>query len=383
MTLAQRAQRAQRVRRVRRALPAGLREDLVAALPGWVVARLLVAVSWAVAVVSSEELRGGARTVQLAQGLFAWDGAFYRDIAERGYGDAAGEALRFFPLFPLLGRGLGTLLGGNEALALVLVANGAALVAATLVHRLTRFETDDRVVAARAAWLTSLFPAAFVMVWGYAEPLLVALGAATFLGLRRGRWWSAAALGLAAGLVRPIGAVLALPALIEAMRSRGSSPLLPRVAAVAGPLGGLGAFLVWAEVAMGDGLAPLRLQTEFRGDVVDPLSRLARGVGDLVGDERLGDGLHVPFAVAFIVLAVVVARRLPASYGAFTVAVVVVAVSADNLNSLERYGLNAFPLVMALAMVGRRPWLDRSMLVCSGAGLVALGTLAWVGAYVP
>lgn len=378
-------------RRVRRALPTGLREDLVAALPGWVVARLLVAVGWAVAVLSSEELRGRARTVQLAQGLFAWDGAFYRDIAEGGYGDitrdaagdVAGEALRFFPLFPLLGRGLGSVLGGNQALALVLVANGAALVAAMLVHRLTRFETNDRAVAARAAWLTSLFPAAFVMVWGYAEPLLVALSAATFLGLRRGRWWPAAGLGLAAGLVRPIGALLALPALIEAFRSRGSSPLLPRAAAVAGPLAGLGAFLMWAEMAVGDGLAPLRLQSELRGDVVDPFSRLVRGVGDLVGDERLGDGLHVPFAVAFVVLAVFVCRRLPASYGAFTVAVVVVALSADNLNSLERYGLNAFPLVMALAMVGRRPWLDRSMLVCSGSGLVALATLAWVGAYVP
>lgn len=370
-------------RRVRRVLPAGLREDLAAALPGWIVARLLVAVGWAVAVVASEELGDGRRTLQLAQGLFAWDGAFYRDIAESGYGPLPSEALRFFPLFPLLGRGIGTLLGGHDGLALLVVANGAALGAAMVVHRLTRFETADRAAASRAAWLTSLFPAGFVLVWGYAEALLVAAATTTFLCLRRGRWGWAAAMGLLAGLARPVGAVLALPALIEALRAGGRSSWPARLAAVAAPLAGLGLFLVWAERSAGEGLAPLRLQSELRGDVVDPVSRLVRAVGDLAGDERLGDGLHLPFAIAFVVLAVVVWRRLPASYGAFTVAVLVIALSADNLNSLERYGLNAFPLVMALALLGRAPALDRGVAVASGAGLVALSALAWVGAYVP
>jgi hypothetical protein len=60
-----------------------------------------------------------------------------------------------------------------------------------------------------------------------------------------------------------------------------------------------------------------------------------------------------------------------------------VSLGAENLNSLERYGLNAFPLVLGLATLTADERLDRGALVLSGTTLVALATLALVGAYVP
>jgi hypothetical protein len=80
---------------------------------------------------------------------------------------------------------------------------------------------------------------------------------------------------------------------------------------------------------------------------------------------------------------VVVVRRWPVRYAVYTVPMVVVALSAESFNSLERYGLNAFPLVLALATVTRRPELDRAALALGAAGVVALSALAWVGNYVP
>jgi hypothetical protein len=155
------------------------------------------------------------------------------------------------------------------------------------------------------------------------------------------------------------------------------------VVAAAAPVGGLVSFLGFATTTGAGFLEPLRIQEPFRGDIVDPVTRLVRAVADLAGTERLGDGLHAPFAVAFVILAVVVGRRLPAAYTAFAAAIVVVALAAENLNSLERYALSAFPLVIALAMItSRSPW-DRPTDGLLAGGLVALTTLAWVGAYVP
>ena len=120
-----------------------------------------------------------------------------------------------------------------------------------------------------------------------------------------------------------------------------------------------------------------------RGDGVDPFTRLFEGFRDLAGGERFGDGLHAPFALLFIVLLVLCARWFPASYVTYSALVLVAALSAENLNSLERYGLNAFPLVLTLALLCSDERVDRTVMALCAGGFVALGSLAWMGAYVP
>jgi hypothetical protein len=87
--------------------------------------------------------------------------------------------------------------------------------------------------------------------------------------------------------------------------------------------------------------------------------------------------------LAFVALLVVVFRRWPVHYGVYTAALLVVSLAADNLNSLERYGLNAFPLVLAVATLTSDERLDRAAVAVSGTTLAALATLALLGAYVP
>jgi hypothetical protein len=62
---------------------------------------------------------------------------------------------------------------------------------------------------------------------------------------------------------------------------------------------------------------------------------------------------------------------------------VVVALAADNLNSLERYLLVAFPLVLALADVTGSQRAERLALAACGGGTLALASLALLGVYVP
>ena len=125
--------------------------------------------------------------------------------------------------------------------------------------------------------------------------------------------------------------------------------------------------------------APLTEQSPYRGAVTDPVSRLVDAMGDLVSADRLGDAVHPPMALLFIFLAVVVVRRWPVRYALYTVPVLVLALSAESFNSLERYGLNAFPLVLALATVTKRPDSNGPPYALGAAGVVALTSLSWVG----
>jgi hypothetical protein len=371
---------------IRRWWAGGGRADLGAALPPWVVARLLVVVGYVLVAAAADEFAPDRPTPKLDQGLLAWDGDWYDAIADRGYGDLPDEAVRFFPLYPVLGRALSLLLFGNQGLALIVLANLAALAAGMLLHRLAVEETGDAALARRASWLFALFPGAFVLVWGYAESIFLVAAIGAFLALRRRWWWWVAGLSAAAALARPVGAFLVLPVLWEASRGwreTAGRERLARVAAVAGAPLGVVAYLLYT-AATGPGFtAPLTEQSPYRGAVTDPFSRLADAAGDLVSADTLGDAVHPPMALLFVVLAVVVVRRWPARYALYAVPVLVLALSAESFNSLERYGLNAFPLVLALATVVKRPELERAAIAIGAAGVVALTALSWVGNYVP
>jgi hypothetical protein len=362
--------------------------SLAAALPGWLLARVLVGVGAVVAVVASDELRPGMRTMQLHQGLFAWDAAYYRQIAEFGYAGVGQEGLRFFPLVPLLARALSVPLLGHVGLALILLVNAAALAAGAMLHRLALDELGDRAHAERVAWLVALLPPATVLVAGYAESVLLVCSVGMFLALRQRRWWAAAALGIAAGLCRPMGMVLALPAVIEAARGLRQAPRtdrLARAAAVLGPVAGTAVYLGWVQWREGDWALPLRLQntSELRGGFANPVSLVLDAVRSATNGGGLGEALHLPWIVLFAVLLVVCWRRLPGSYTAYAGALVVVALSGHTLGSFERYGLAAFPLVLALALVLRSPRDERLGLTLCAAGLTVFTTLELLGAFVP
>lgn len=360
--------------------------DLGAVLPAWFVARVLVGVGYAVVRILSDELAPPDRPFHLDEGLLAWDGGWYRQLAESGYGPLGVDGSRFYPLFPLLGRLLSPLLGGREDLALVVIANVAALGALVLVRRLVLGEGHDDRAADLAVWVVALFPASFVLAWAYTEPLMLVGVAGGLLELRRGRWWSAAAFGVIAGLSRPLGSLLALAALVEVVpgwRRAATRDRLARVGAVvAAPMAGA-AYVLWVSGRVDTWLAPMRAQDELRGDVVFPVARLIEGLGEAV-DDPFGDGLHLPFALGFAALAVASFWLVPRSFAVFGAAVLAVALAAENLNSLERYGLNALPLLLTVALLAdRRDWLARSVVALSAGGLVALCALAWGDAYVP
>jgi Mannosyltransferase (PIG-V) len=364
-------------------------EDVRVALIPWAIARVLVVGALALSRFAFDEIGTGAdRPVQLGQGLFAWDGAFYRDIAEHGYGSLPESAYRFFPLYPLLGRVLGFVLLNHDALALLLIANGCALVFAALLHRLALRETGDRGIARRAAWFAALFPVAMVLVMGYAESTFMLCAVGMFVALRRKHFLPAAGLGLLAALTRPAGVFLAIPALVEGLRdwrSLSTRERASRATAVVAPGVGMGLYLAWVGWADGDAFLPLRLQSDpsRRGGFDDPITRTIEAIGDILDGDRFGSGLHILWAGVFVVLLVVMIRRLPASYSWYAGVSLLVLLSAHNLDSFERYAMATFPFLLALALVTRGEQVERAAIALTSAGLVGYSILAFYGVYVP
>lgn len=332
-------------------------------------------------------LDGAAAEHHLHQGLLGWDAERYTQIAEEGYPALPLIELRFFPLVALLARAAATVVG-DAGLALVLLANGAALVLGALVHALCLHERQDEALARRAAWFVAFTPAAFVLAWGYSEALWGCLAVGAALCLRRRWWWAAAALGLLGGLARPVGALLVLPALVEAARGVRSAPgreRAVRLAAVVAPAAGTGAYLAWVGARFGDPLLPFRIQQDesFRGDLADPVSTLLRLLGGLLRGELGVQTVRLAWAVVLIGLVVATCRSWPASYGVLAVAVLAVALGTDRLGSFERYGFAAFPVVLHLAAVARTRVAERAVLAVGGGAMAVYGTMALLGRYVP
>jgi hypothetical protein len=378
------------VRRLWGRLPEALRE---AALP-FVVARVVVggALGLAHFVVDRTHPETAGVAARVHAGLLGWDAGWYETIAREGYGPLGRQSLRFFPLVPLLTHALAWVPGLGDGPALVLLANGAALAATAMLYVLVRRETGSPAVARRSQWVLSLLPAAFVLVMGYAESVLLVAAIGCFLALRpvpgaRPHFVAAGALAFAAALTRPVGVLLALAVAAEVVRWW---PRLERGERAAGlgaalaPFAGVLVFLAWSEHIVGDWWAPLRVQLQgsHHGGLSDPVATLYHDATGVL-HHHVGTALHVPWVLLALAMLVVCWRRLPASYTLFAAGVLATALAGSNLDSFERYALSAFPLSIAAALVLTEPQAERAVLALLSAGLAGYALLAFLNISVP
>ena len=357
------------------------------AIEAWVVSRALVVGALAVSRHVVDHV-GAVRPEQLSQGLRAWDAAWYIDIARAGYDGVADEGLRFFPLLPLLGRFAAWITPFDAPAGVIIVANLASLAFFLRLYGFVRRETGRPRDAVRAVWIAALAPPAFVLVMGYAESLFMLCSVSAIDNVRRRRWWRAVPWAVGAGLARPTGVLLAIPFVIEAWQTRrdrsGRGHAGSFAAIVAAPIGLLG-FLLWARDRTGSLLEPLRIHTRstLRGGSIDPFSSVWHAFRDLRSPDRIGSGLHFVTAIVIGVLLVVLWRRAPRSLFAYGLASAVLALSAENLDSLERYALATVPFILAGALVLHSDTRERTGLVIAGSGIVGMSFLAFTGALVP
>jgi hypothetical protein len=333
--------------------------------------------------------------------LAHWDAVWYLSIADSGYGEADSPRVAFFPLYPLLVRGVGELGGGSRGALLVasyVVALAAFFLALVLLHRLATLELGRR-VAGRTLLLLCAFPASLFFGAPYSESLFLLASVGAFLAAREGSWaWAGVAAAAASG-TRSAGLLLLVPLAILYLYGpredrAGQRPSVSRegwlgslrpVHAVRPDAAwlllapaGLAAYMTYLGIVHGDALAFSSVQEfwarDFAGPLMgawdglvaawDGLRQVASGSRETVFFQAaVGD----PFRVAAhnltlfgflgfgVWAAVGVLRRLPFAYGAYVVCALMLPLSfpvtPQPLMSLPRFLVVLFPIFMWLALV--------------------------------
>jgi hypothetical protein len=359
-------------------MPPALRRALVVATPPWLASRALAAAAlWLAWLRHGHHFPVSGHGAPGASGIWAWDAAWYRSIAENGYaGQTHAHGERFFPLLSLLGRWLGAVFGGHAGVALIVLANLAALGFGVGVALLVRHELGDR-AATTATWLVLLAPGGVVLAVAYAEALAGMLAVGYLLAVRsRGAatWWAVPA-GVLGGLARPTGFLLAVVPLVElwlCRRDTDGRRRLSLLAAVAAPAVGAGIYCAWTAAVDGDLLLPFTAQSApgLRGGVLaNPLHGL------FVAPNRSGLPVALRVAVVLVALGLLVLawRLLPRSLAVWATLLVVAAVTSAQGTSLPRYLSADFPLLMALGAVADRGGRAVAAVVASAAAFVVVG----------
>jgi hypothetical protein len=339
--------------------------------------------------------------------LARWDSTWYLGIAHSGY---EGESTAFFPLYPMLVRGLAVVNApGALLVASYVVSLAAFLGALVLMQRLVSLELESERVARLSVLMLAIFPGALWFGAPYSESLFLLLSVAAFYFARTDRWPLAGVAAALASGTRSAGIVLVVPLLIlwwqSAPRPRRARDLGWIALA---PLG-LALYTLYLALSLGDGFAYLHLQDvwfrSFAGPfggawdgavaAWDGLRQIASGQRAHVyftaaGGDPIDVGWHNVELFGFLVMGAVacigVLRRLPLAYGAYVVAALALPLSfpvgPQPLMSLPRFLAVLFPLFMWLALVCRTPRRRAIVLGALAAGLVVFtvryATWHWV-----
>jgi hypothetical protein len=146
----------------------------------------------------------------IAHQIPAWDGIWYRELANGGYPTHvlhARSVLGFFPLYPLMMWALAHAASTTVDVAGLIIAEIGGAIAAVLVQKLATGWWGPE-SGRRAAWLFCLFPGSVVFSMVYSEGVLLPLAAGCLLALQRRRWLTAGALAGFGTAVGPTSLVL-------------------------------------------------------------------------------------------------------------------------------------------------------------------------------
>ena len=334
-----------------------------------------------------------------------WDGAWYTEIATKGYDARAPQSTAFFPAFPLILR-VGAALGGGPALWGVLISLVASVFALYFLYGIAE-KLWGKATARVATLAFAFFPTAFFLNAPFTEALFVAFAAGAYWAVYvRRDLLLAGLLGALAAATRNLGVLLLIPLGYEWMRSRrefGWRGVWEMALVPAGLLGYV--IFLWAH--FGDPLIFARQQSVYWGrELASPLTTLENAWTDageglryvldpatLFLDPAPGPTLeasgaiNIAFLALFLILIGIGFVVLPPGLSLYAFIITLVPILSPSplipLLGLPRYILSAFPLFLVLGYLLSRsklalvPWL----LVRGGVGMALTSmyvTSRWV-----
>jgi hypothetical protein len=329
--------------------------------------------------------------------LMSWDGKWYLEIVRNGYPHSIPPNITyeqpearaaFFPVYPMLVRGLDTIAPGGDTIAALFVNFVLALVAVLLIGRLALRVTDDVEVAARAMTLFAVFPGSFVLSFAYSEAALIALCAGCFLLLLDERWILAGLVGALATATRPNGVAIVVACAVAsflAIRERRDWASL--AAPLLSPIGFI-LFQTFLRYHTDESWAWFRVQREAWREGTSFGATAVRNTISFLGDPLASptDVLTVATLLAMLgALWCLWKRPLPLPMVAYVIVILALMLLPATVTARPRFLFAAFPLVIPVAAWwshrDRMGW--ELTLVACGAGLATLTGLYGVFGAIP
>ena len=329
--------------------------------------------------------------------LLQWDSEWYFKIATEGYrftdDPTIEQTIVFYPLYPMLARGLAAISGLTPSDALLLVANVAGFSAVVVLFKLVREEFGDRLALTTTA-LLSFFPTSVLLSAGYTEPLELLFIVLFFLALKRKHYVLAAVFAGLAVADRSTGIVLLPVLLCEMWLNRDQKPflrlLLPCVLLATS---GLWLFMIYLWSSFGNPLVFSHGQEAFHQGTsmitrlvaalkLEPFTRMILNDWNPWGQDSW-------FTLLFIGLIAVGWFRLQVSWALFAMGVfllpyLTLSGGPAGFVSMGRFSLVSFPLFVVMADLGlRAKWLLVGAMGLLGASLFMNTALfarrIWIG----
>jgi hypothetical protein len=336
--------------------------------------------------------------------LNRWDAGWFVRIALHGYDTK--QTAAFFPVYPLLVRGVAFVVR-SHLVAGVLISLVAAAITAELLFRIARTRLGER-ASRDAVLLFALYPLSFVLMAVYSDAVFLVFATASFYAAQRGRGLTAGVAGGLAVGTRLLGLAL-LPALVILLWRRGVRGLAP----LALLPGALGLYALYLHQHFGDALAFQHAEQGFwqrhtsrLGPITgtwDVLKSAEQGTANILRHlpPQLGapngygwaykwsiwNVVHFLLLVVAIWLTWLAWKRLGPAFAAYSATTLIVIVSAPTavipLGSIPRFLLADFPIFLVLGdLVASRPRLREILLVTFGAigaaAAIAFAHGAWV-----
>ena len=310
---------------------------------------------------------------------YRWDSGLYTAIASNGY-DAAWRTA-FFPLFPLLERGV-AFLTHDPFIAGLIISNLAGLGMLVVLYRLVQEDFNPE-WAFRTVLYFSVFPTAFFFAAAYNESLFLVLTLLSFYHMRRGNWWLAGLFGLLASLTRSAGLVLFLPFCYEYLRQHHFSSKNIRFDSMSslGIPAGLAIFALYCYYRFHDLLSfshalvywDRHLHGPWHGLIDSFMIILHRGMLSFDSIHNVLDLSACLFILALLVLCFVGPWKFPRAYWVYgfyaaLIYIFILLFPADGsapLQSYSRFMLEVFPVFIVLAALGKKQWFNLYYLVLS------------------
>lgn len=326
-----------------------------------------------------------------------WDAPYYFNIARDGY-QAHPYAMGYFPLYPLLIKGLTALTGLHLVTAGVLIAHGSYLVALLAMYRLAMTFRGEAAFAWRAVVALAVFPSAFFFLAMYAESLALAAGLLVIDFALRGRWIKSGLALAVAAATRPVGWLLGLVLLVEFLRRRSFNWRSLGTFAAAGALGasGLVVYILYLHALTGSFTAIPHATALWLRTYAYPWQTLWDSLVIMVAGNGVPDDwflyvsnlIDLGFTVLILALIGLAIRRLPLSLIIYMAVSLVFLLSLHGVRVVPLWGLTRWaaslaPIYLVLAdrlRGGVRFWLLAGL---SAAAQIALmvwwASGRWVG----